>query len=86
MREIGLNFNKLHDLGTVNSNMNHVSAQALTTRRMTHLVTNNPPADAIDPVIVIKAYISNLVRTTRFWNNLHRVLPKQNNLKLKQMA
>jgi hypothetical protein len=80
MREFGLNFNKLHDLGTVNSNMNHVSAQALTTRRMTHL------ADAIDPVIVIKAYISNLVRTTRFWNNLHRVLPKQNNLKLKQMA
>jgi len=27
----------------------------------------------IDPVIVIKALILNLVRTSRFWNNLHQV-------------
>jgi len=30
---------------------------------------------------LIKMLISNLVRTTRFWNNLHRVLSKPKDLK-----
>jgi hypothetical protein len=28
--------------------------------------------------IVIKTYLSNLVRTTRFWNNLHQVFCNKN--------
>jgi len=37
--------------------------------------TNNfdQSLSGIDPVIVIKALILNLVRTSRFWYNLHQV-------------
>ena len=33
--------------------------------------------------IVIKTYISNLVRTTRFWNNLHQVRSESKDWKAK---
>ena len=52
--------------------INHVSAEALTIGWMIPLWTNTPPAE----VIVIKLEISNIVRTTRFYNNLHQVRPK----------
>jgi len=49
------------------------SQPALTTGWMIPLGTNSQPVEAATHVIVIKTQISNLVRTSRFWNYLHQV-------------
>ena len=38
-----------------------------------------------DPLILIKTYISNLVRTTRSWNNHHQLRSKANDGKAKYL-
>jgi len=47
-----------------------MNVEALTTGRIIPSWINIPPSVICieQPVIVIKAYISNLVRTMRFWN------------------